>query len=116
MFLPLAGFALLFRINLCSLLFQCGCGFLWGEAGRFCNVHMPGMAHCPWCSYGWWGHNLPTATILLAQAGLIFAPSNISWRNRLILSLIAFPVAGAIVGFLFAVFSGYPVFLGIRLS
>ncbi len=111
-----AGFTLLFFINLCDLLFQCGCRSWWNGAARFCNIHTPGVAHCPWCSYGWWGFILPSATILLAQAGILYAPSKLSLRNRLIFSVVAFPVAGAMVGFLFAVISGYPTFLWMRLS
>ncbi len=98
-------------LNLCHMLFQCGCRSLWNGADRYCNIHTAGVAHCPWCSYGWWGFIITVSTILLAQTGILFLPSKLSLRNRWILSLAAFPVVGAIVGFLFAVFSGYPVFL-----
>ncbi len=111
-----AGITLLFFLNLCHMLFQCGCRSLWNGADLFCNVHTAGVAHCPWCSYGWWGFIIIVATILLAQTGILYLPSKLSLRNRWLLSLAAFPVAGAMVGFLFAVFSGYPVFLWLRLS
>ena len=110
-----AGLTLLFFLNLCHLLFQCGCRSLWNGAAIFCNIHSPGVPHCPWCSYGWRGFLLTVAIILAVQAGILYAPSKISQKTRWLLSLVAFPVAGTIIGFLFAVFSGYPVFLWFRL-
>ena len=115
-FLLMAGFSLLFFLNLCDLLFQCGCRSWWDGADRFCNIHMAEAVHCPWCSFGWWGSILPRAAIVFVQAGLAFAPSRLSWHSRLILGLVCFPVVGAILGLLFAVISDYPVFLFFRLS
>src|ERR1039457_971477 len=108
-FVVVGGATLLFRGNLCHMLFRCGCQFLWSGAGRFCNIHMPNMAHCPWCSHGWWGHDVPTASILLVQAIVLFMPWKFSWPKRVALSVVAFFVVGAAVGLLFGVFSGYPV-------
>lgn len=120
-FVVVAGGTLLYRSSLCNMIFRCGCQSALAAAGRFCNIH--GMHHlmangvaCPWCSHGSWGHNLPTAIILLAQAMILFVPMNLSVRSRFILSVAAFFVIGAAVGILFAVFSRYPVFLGMRIS
>ena len=116
-----AAGTLVFRSSLCNLLFRCGCESALAAAGAFCNIH--GMHHlmangvaCPWCSHGAWGHHIPTGAILVAQAAVLFVPMNLSIRNRFLLSVAAFFVVGAAVGLVFGIFSGYPVFLGIRIS
>jgi len=55
------------------------------------------------------------AAIVAVQAALLFLPFRLADRSRQVLSLTAFPLAGALVGFLFAIVSGYPVFLWWRL-
>ena len=104
-----------FRINLCNAIFGCGCQSLWGNAGAFCNVHTPCMAHCPWCSHGWWGHNIPTGAILVTQAAIFFVPSRLSVPKRILFSIAAFFVVGIAVALLFGLYSGYPSFLGMRI-
>ena len=120
-FVVAAAGTLVYRSSLCNMIFRCGCQSALAAAGAFCNIH--GMQHlmangvaCPWCSHGAWGHNIPTGAILVAQAAVLFVPMNLSVRNRFLLSVAAFFVVGAAVGLVFALFSGYPVFLGIRLS
>jgi hypothetical protein len=115
-FLPVAGLSLLGLINLCNMLFRCGCQSWWGGADRLCNIHVAEAAHCPWCSYGWWGFLVPLAAVWLAQAGVVFVPSRLSWAGRLLLGLVCFPAVGAMAGLLFALFSRYPVFLLFHLS
>ena len=114
-FLPVVAFSFVFLIHLCDLLFQCGCRSWWQGAERYCNIHQAGEPHCPWCSYGWWGFIVPFATIVLAQAGMFYALPRLSRSTRLILSLLCFPVVGALVGLVFALISNYPVFLFWRL-
>jgi hypothetical protein len=115
-FVAVVAGTLVFRSSLCNLLFRCGCESMLAHASQFCNIHMQGMAHCPWCSHGSWGHNVPTGAILLSQAGVLFFPIRLSAPRRIGLCVAAFFVVGAAVGLLFAVFFGYPVFLGLRLS
>lgn len=115
-FLLPAGVSLLFLINLCALLFQCGCLSQWSGAGRLCNIHTPNVPHCPWCISGGSGYYVALAAIWLVQAGISFAPVKFSWTRRMAFSLAAFPVIGGIIGFVFAVFSGYPKFLFLRLG
>ena len=105
------GISAAFFTPFCHALFDCGCQVLWEGAGRFCNVHNLEGPHCPFCSTGWWGAKLPRASVWLAQAGVVLAPWNLSWKNRLVLGLLAFVVVGAAVGFIFALLTGYPVFL-----
>ena len=111
-----AGVSLLFIVNLCDALFQCGCRSWWNGGARYCNIHQPDTPYCPWCSFGWWGFVVPIGTIFLAQTGIAFAPGKLSWRNRLLLSLLSFPVVGALVGLVFAWVTRYPVFLFLWLS
>jgi len=116
-FVGVAGGTLLYRSSLCNMLFRCGCQSALAAGGRFCNIHdMAAAMHCPWCSHGSWGHNVPTVSILAAQALILFVPMKLSVPMRVGLSVIAFFVVGGAVGLLFGMFSHYPVFLGIRIS
>ncbi|MBI4465458.1 MAG: hypothetical protein HY647_12195 [Acidobacteria bacterium] len=109
------AFSLVFLLNLCDLLFRCGCLSWWQGADRYCNIHQAGVSHCPWCSYGWWGFIVPFGLIAMAQAGVLYAIPRLSWRARLVLSLLCFPVVGAFVGLVFALIADYPSFLFLRL-
>jgi hypothetical protein len=92
--------------NFCDLMFACGCVSAWAGAAAHCNIHQPGVKHCPWCSHGRAGGTLSLGGILLPQAAISFWPGRASWR-RLPLALIAFPVAGAMVAATFGFYSGY---------
>ncbi|MBI1955502.1 MAG: hypothetical protein HYS38_03825 [Acidobacteria bacterium] len=115
-FLLPAGVSLLFLINLCALLFQCGCLLQWSGAGLLCNIHTPNVPHCPWCIAEGSGYYVALAAIWLVQAGITFVPSRFSWTRRMVFSLVAFPAIGGLVGFLFAVYAGYPTFLFLRIG
>jgi hypothetical protein len=117
-----AGGTLLYRSSLCNMLFACGCqsqiaAWMAGVAtGAHCNIRdVHAAMHCPWCSNGSWGHNVPTGGILVAQALILAVPMKMSVTSRVILSVIAFFVVGGVIGLLFGVFSHYPVFLGMRI-
>jgi len=115
-FVVAAGGTLIYRSSLCNSIFGCGCQSALAAAGKFCNIHdMAAMAHCPWCSHGSWGHNLPTGSILAAQALILFVPMKLPVAARFVLSVVAFFVVGAAIGLLFGLFSHYPVFLGMRI-
>jgi hypothetical protein len=47
--LALAAAALTFHV-LCDAVFDCGCTWIWTEADRHCDVHVPGPPDCPPCS------------------------------------------------------------------
>jgi hypothetical protein len=47
----------LFFINLCNLIFRCGCRSLWAGAAVACNIHAQQRHHCPWCSHGTGGRH-----------------------------------------------------------
>lgn len=106
-----AGFAAALFTPYCHALFSCGCQGAWAAGSRFCNVHTPGVAHCPWCSTGWWGANLPKALVWMAQSVIVLAPSRLSLKSRLALGLLAFVILGAVVGLIFGLSTHYPTFL-----
>lgn len=107
-----AAISLLFFINFCDLVYQCGCRSFWNGAAEACNIHLADSRHCPWCSYGSWGLYLPASTILLGQAVLSFWPEGarrgIRQRLlRLLVVLLAFPVLGGLTALAFGLHSGY---------
>ena len=113
-FLPskiaLVGFAVgisyVFFIQLCDLLFNCGCRALWAGAAAHCNIHVFSPPHCPWCirssSYGW----LSLGLIATAQVGLVFWPGSLG-RNRIVAVFLAFPAVGVVAGLVVGFATGY---------
>lgn len=106
-FLCSAAFTLVFLINFCNLVYQCGCRSLWAGAADHCNIHTPGVKHCPWCSIGDAGFAGVTAAILLPQGILSFRPRRWHWTRRLAASLLAFPAAGLVVALAIGLATGY---------
>ena len=51
----------------CSLLFKCGCSWLWTTAAAHCNIHNSVPPHCPWCSHGSLGYYLPYMGFIVGQ-------------------------------------------------
>lgn len=37
-------------LNLCDLIFQCGCHSWFTGAASHCNIHQLNSRHCPWCT------------------------------------------------------------------
>lgn len=99
--------AVLFLINLCDLIFQCGCRSTWNGAAANCNIHDPSTHDCPWCVTGRLGYYLPLATIFLFQVTVAFWPGELRPLRRLLLTLVMFPAAGALVGVGFGLATGY---------
>ncbi|MGH9630661.1 MAG: hypothetical protein ACRD7E_20300 [Bryobacteraceae bacterium] len=106
-FLGSAAITGLFLINFCALIFQCGCHSLWAGAAQHCNIHTPGVRHCPWCVSGDAGFLAIPAIIIGVQALLSFG--RFAWTpvTRLVLSLLAFPVFGGLLGLVFGLWHGY---------
>ena len=92
-------------INWCDLVYRCGCRSLWNGAAVACNIHTPGVAHCPWCvgSAG----DISYGLILLTQAIISFWPGTLPATQRLLWALLAFPVVGGIAALAFGWASGY---------
>lgn len=100
-------FAAVLFLDLCDLIFDCGCRALWMGAAAQCNIHHTHPPHCPWCTAGLWGLVVPFGSIATAQAVVAFYPGRERWRLRLGLVLVAFPAVGGLVGLAFGLVSGY---------
>lgn len=93
-------------INLCDLVYQCGCSWAWAGAADHCNIHTPGVRHCPWCVEGAvWGE-VCYWIVLGSQALIAFWPAAAGW-GRAALACAAFPVVGGLCAVLVGLFSGY---------
>ena len=97
----------LFMVNLCDLVFDCGCRSLWAGAADHCNIHDATAAHCPWCSVGFSGYMAVYFAIAAPQALLSLYPRRRSWSSRLFTALLTFPVAGALIGLIMGWQMGY---------
>lgn len=98
-------------VDMCGVIFDCGCTSLWAGGSASCNVHNASGPHCPWCVH-------PTAIatavggVLLAQAALIFGPlplaaSALGVWGRLVAALLAFPAVAAVLGLVHGKGYGY---------
>ena len=101
-----AAISCVFIINLCAVIYQCGCTFVWAGGNQHCNIHQPIGKHCPWCSIGNGGFTAVLGVIVLAQALAAFIlPFN--WPARLGAAIAAFPVVGAIEALIVGLVKGY---------
>jgi hypothetical protein len=96
-----------FIINLCALVYGCGCHSWWNGAAESCNIHDEEAHHCPWCSIGTVGLYSVEAGILAIQALLSFGPGSRNLAIRLLASVAAFPIVGSIIGIVLGLRSGY---------
>lgn len=110
LFLIPPALSALLLIDLCSLLFRCGCRPMWAGASEYCNIHVAGVHHCPWCSHGMAGYVGVLLLVLIPQVVLSFYPIGWSWRKRFIVSLSVFPAAGTVVALAFGFADGYWTF------
>ena len=92
-----AAVTCMFLVNLCNAVYRCGCRSWWAGAAAHCNIHTPAAKHCPWCSLGAAGFAVVLAAILGPQLWLSFYPRRWPWPLRLLLALLAFPIAGTLV-------------------
>jgi hypothetical protein len=106
-FLPAAAVTSLLLYDFCALVYQCGCGSLWAGGSAHCNIHVPGVRHCPWCTSGNVGGSLVLLGILGPQAAASFWPGG--WRRlpRLLLALAVFPACAAVLAVVYGVIAGY---------
>jgi hypothetical protein len=99
----LASTGILF-IDLCGLVFGCGCRSLWNGGAEACNIHAPAPPHCPWCEHPFAAGAVSFVSIALAQAWLVLHPGRMGFALRLALAAAAAPalvgLLGAIQGFL----------------
>ncbi len=96
-----------FFVDLCGLVFRCGCRSLWAGIDADCNIHVPSVAHCPWCEHPLAGGAAAFAAILAVERLACYLPKRAGFARRVVLALAAFPIAGALVGILQALYWGY---------
>lgn len=87
----------LFFINICDVIFGCGCRSLWSGADALCNVHLAGSRHCPFCSRGVVGY-AAIMTLVSAPQFAVSMRSRWSLPARIVLCLLLFPAAMLAVG------------------
>jgi hypothetical protein len=92
----------LFYVDLCNLVFRCGCRSLWAGAMDHCNIHMEKSRHCPLCEQAWLGGTM-LALVLSTQFLASRWPSRRNWRFRFLTALLLFPAVFVPV----ALFSGW---------
>lgn len=109
------GVSLALIYNVCHLLFRCGCTYVWAGAADHCNIHVPNVPHCPWCSHGlgaFAGGLVPLLGVeALALVRLRRRPVGI----RLLAAVIGFFAVAALSALAWALVDGYPTVLGWRL-
>ena len=107
LFLFAGGTSYAFVINLCALIYTCGCHSWWAGAAEGCNIHDHEARHCPWCSMGDLGFYSILGCILLAQAVIAFGSKPTSWLHRVSYTFLAFPVIGTVLGVALGLQQGY---------
>lgn len=105
-FLASASLTSVFFINVCHLVFRCGCDFLWAAADAHCNIHNPTGKHCPFCSFGYAGYAGIFCTLVAAQAAFSFLPGW-KWTARLAAAILAFPLVFGILAVVLGLYTGY---------
>lgn len=104
----------IFLLPFCNWMYKCGCAVLWGGGADLCNVHRPGVPHCPWCVARKPALMAAHFIALFAgQAGAIYA-----FRKKYGLAEVWLLVAGVLVfcglavvdGFIFKILDRYPYF------
>jgi hypothetical protein len=106
-FLAAAVVTSVFFIDLCNFAYSCGCRSLWAGAASECNIHHAGSRHCPWCSVGTAGGILVYSAILAAQAAVVYLGPGEDWKVRLVLAIVAFPIAGLAIAAAMGLSTGY---------
>lgn len=96
----LATITYVFFIDLCGLIYQCGCRSLWLGAAAQCNIHHAGMKHCPFCTLS---TNSYTGLILVVVA----AQGLFVWRESWLRAALAFPLLVLAEAIVLGLFQGY---------
>ena len=96
-----------FFVNLCDLVFDCGCASIWNGGAANCNIHDTVGPHCPWCGHPFTAGATAFLGVLAAQAWLALAPLPLGLGARLAATLLAFPVVGFVLGWLQGTWYGY---------
>jgi hypothetical protein len=89
----------LFYINICQLVFQCGCTFLWAGAAARCNIHH-GPRHCPVCQ-------LPPEQYYLLLGSIVVVQGVLLWRGQAWWAVLASPLLAVVQCLVLGWYRGY---------
>ncbi|MGH9388328.1 MAG: hypothetical protein ACRD1Z_01850 [Vicinamibacteria bacterium] len=92
------GVSSVFFIDVCGLVFGCGCRSLWAGASEACNIHHAAGPHCPWCAHPVAAGAVAYAAMALVQALILFGPGGAGLPLRFTLALLSFPMTAGLVG------------------
>jgi hypothetical protein len=97
----------------CGLLFDCGCSWPWTGLESNCNFYKESAAYrCPWCEYLVVGLG---STLLAVFSGVLAALLGLGRDGQVAMRTLegvaVFLIAGILLGWLTAIFTGYPTFL-----
>ena len=102
------GVTLVFFVDLCDLVFDCGCRSLWNGAAAHCNIHHALPPHCPWCLHPLTGGATAFFAAAAAQAGIVLVPTGrFGLLARGLVALVAFPIASGVAGWVVGLLFGY---------
>jgi hypothetical protein len=96
----LATITYVFFIDLCGLIYQCGCRSLWLGAAAQCNIHHAGMKHCPFCTLSNSSYTGLILVVVAAQGVLV-------WRESWLRAALAFPLLVLAEAIVLGFFKGY---------
>ena len=96
-----------FFVDVCGLVYQCGCRPLWAGAAAHCNIHDPVSRHCPWCSFGAAGGAAVYAAVAGAQGLAVYLPRDIGLLARFGYAIAAFLAAAGLLGAGLGIATGY---------
>jgi hypothetical protein len=90
-----------FFIDVCGLVFHCGCRSLWAGASSACNIHKAspeGGPHCPWCAHPLAAGAVAFVAVAGVQALVLLGRGRGGLAPRLAIALLSFPVTAALIG------------------
>jgi hypothetical protein len=85
-------------IDVCGLVFGCGCRSLWAGAAAACNIQKASGPHCPWCAHPLAAGAVVFLAILAVQARILLGPGRAGTALRFALALLSFPVTAGVIG------------------
>eukprot|EP01100_Stratorugosa_tubuloviscum_P001749 TRINITY_DN1397_c2_g1_i1.p1 TRINITY_DN1397_c2_g1~~TRINITY_DN1397_c2_g1_i1.p1 ORF type:complete len:243 (+),score=79.21 TRINITY_DN1397_c2_g1_i1:58-786(+) len=102
----------IFHNNWCNAMFKCGCTWPWAGSWSNCNYHNPNSIHCPWCASPTWAlwttEELEMGVMILTYIWILAKGKN--WAIAITGSFISFFASGAVVGLIYKIATGYPIY------
>ena len=102
----MAAVAATFFLNVCHLIYDCGCVSLWNGGAAFCNIQTAGPPDCPFCAEPDIAYGALYATFL-AQGVAVFVPGSLSLGLRTLLGFALFPLVVGGTGIVLGLQVGY---------